>query len=221
MFPSAQPRRIPLPRHWTGVVRSAVVHTIALAQYAAVYTRCWARERSPKRSPARACTWPLPPWDACSRAETAGQPTAQLVGRRERRRRADRHGQAAQPRVARRPDRGADRLGFLVPVAAAGAAAAVAVLLVAGRRRRPLLPPRDGLHGDERAADLRICPRPSGPRDCPGETDAQVHRLRPWAAVRLQAASVPGAAARASSGRATGRWASTARLPSSSGSFSR
>ena len=30
--------RIPLPKGWTHHVRSAVVHVISLAQYAAVYT---------------------------------------------------------------------------------------------------------------------------------------------------------------------------------------
>ena len=34
--------RIPLPRGWTSHVRSAVLHVIALAQYATVYTRSWA-----------------------------------------------------------------------------------------------------------------------------------------------------------------------------------
>ncbi len=34
--------RIPLPKSWTRHVRSAVVHVISLAQYAAVYTRSWA-----------------------------------------------------------------------------------------------------------------------------------------------------------------------------------
>ena len=34
--------RIPLPKGWTSHVRSAVLHVIALAQYATVYTRSWA-----------------------------------------------------------------------------------------------------------------------------------------------------------------------------------
>ncbi len=34
--------KIPLPKCWTGQVRSAVVHVISLAQYATVYTRGWA-----------------------------------------------------------------------------------------------------------------------------------------------------------------------------------
>ena len=37
--------RIPLPRHWTGHVRSAILHVIALAQYATVSTRSWAANR--------------------------------------------------------------------------------------------------------------------------------------------------------------------------------
>ncbi len=34
--------KIPLPKSWTKHVRSAVLHVISLAQYAAVYTRSWA-----------------------------------------------------------------------------------------------------------------------------------------------------------------------------------
>ena len=34
--------RIPLPKDWTGNVRSAVLHVISLAQYATAYTRSWA-----------------------------------------------------------------------------------------------------------------------------------------------------------------------------------
>ena len=34
--------QIPLPKSWTGHVRSAVLHVIALAQFATVYTRSWA-----------------------------------------------------------------------------------------------------------------------------------------------------------------------------------
>ena len=34
--------KIPLPKGWTGHVRSAVLHVIGLAQYATVYTRSWA-----------------------------------------------------------------------------------------------------------------------------------------------------------------------------------
>ncbi len=39
--------KIPLPKDWTGNVRSAVLHVIALAQYATAYTRSWAAN-SPK-----------------------------------------------------------------------------------------------------------------------------------------------------------------------------
>ena len=35
---------IPLPRGWKQRVRSAVLHVISLAQYAAVYTRSWAAD---------------------------------------------------------------------------------------------------------------------------------------------------------------------------------
>ena len=34
--------RIPLPKAWTGHVRSAVLHVIGLAQYATAYARSWA-----------------------------------------------------------------------------------------------------------------------------------------------------------------------------------
>ena len=34
--------RIPLPKDWTGNVRSAVLHVISLAQYTTAYTRSWA-----------------------------------------------------------------------------------------------------------------------------------------------------------------------------------
>ena len=34
--------KIPLPKDWTGNVRSAVLHVIGLAQYATAFTRSWA-----------------------------------------------------------------------------------------------------------------------------------------------------------------------------------
>ena len=37
-----KPPTIALPKSWTAHVRSAVLHVIALAQYATVYTRSWA-----------------------------------------------------------------------------------------------------------------------------------------------------------------------------------
>ncbi len=37
-----KPSKIPLPKSWSVHVRSAVLHVIALAQYATVYTRSWA-----------------------------------------------------------------------------------------------------------------------------------------------------------------------------------
>ena len=39
---SLKPPRIPLPKGWIKHVRSAVLHVISLAQYAAVYSRSWA-----------------------------------------------------------------------------------------------------------------------------------------------------------------------------------
>ena len=50
--------KIPLPKDWTGNVRSAVLHVIGLAQYATAYTRSSAIERTTsapstgRRSPA-------------------------------------------------------------------------------------------------------------------------------------------------------------------------
>ena len=41
-MPRRKSPRIPLPKSWKGHVRSAILHVIALAQYAAVYTRSWA-----------------------------------------------------------------------------------------------------------------------------------------------------------------------------------
>ena len=41
-MPRRKAPRIPLPKHWTKHVRSAVLHVLSLAQYAAVYTRSWA-----------------------------------------------------------------------------------------------------------------------------------------------------------------------------------
>jgi hypothetical protein len=37
-----QPPKVSLPKSWTDNVRSAILHVIALAQYATVYTRSWA-----------------------------------------------------------------------------------------------------------------------------------------------------------------------------------
>ena len=39
---NSQGPRVPLPKGWTASVKSAVIHAIALAQYAIVYTRSWA-----------------------------------------------------------------------------------------------------------------------------------------------------------------------------------
>jgi hypothetical protein len=39
-----KPRKVVLPNSWPRSVRSALVHVISLAQYAAVYTRSWAAE---------------------------------------------------------------------------------------------------------------------------------------------------------------------------------
>ena len=41
-MPALPPAEIPLPKSWTRHVRSAMLHVIALAQYAVVYTRSWA-----------------------------------------------------------------------------------------------------------------------------------------------------------------------------------
>ena len=39
-----KPRKLVLPTSWPRSVRSALVHAVALAQYAVVYTRSWAAE---------------------------------------------------------------------------------------------------------------------------------------------------------------------------------
>ena len=38
------PPTIPLPRNWTGHIKSAMLHVIALAQYAITYSRSWAAD---------------------------------------------------------------------------------------------------------------------------------------------------------------------------------
>ena len=44
MAHSTKPPKLVLPTSWPRSVRSALVHVVALAQYAAVYTRSWAAE---------------------------------------------------------------------------------------------------------------------------------------------------------------------------------
>ena len=44
MLAKPQPPRIPLPKNWPGCVKSAVIHTIALAHYSIVYARAWAAD---------------------------------------------------------------------------------------------------------------------------------------------------------------------------------
>ena len=44
MLAKPQPPRIHLPKGWQGCVKSAVLHTIALAHYAIVYARAWATD---------------------------------------------------------------------------------------------------------------------------------------------------------------------------------
>ena len=41
--------QIPLPKAWSTQVKSAVVHVIALAQYALIYSRSWAADGSNQR----------------------------------------------------------------------------------------------------------------------------------------------------------------------------
>lgn len=41
-MPARNPAQIPLPKSWKSHVRSAMLHVISLAQYAAVYSRSWA-----------------------------------------------------------------------------------------------------------------------------------------------------------------------------------
>ena len=44
MYASQQTPKIPLPKGWKRQVRSAVLHVLSLAQYAAAYTRGWATD---------------------------------------------------------------------------------------------------------------------------------------------------------------------------------
>ena len=43
------PPTIPLPKNWTGHVKSAMLHVIALAQYAITYSRSWAADSTNTR----------------------------------------------------------------------------------------------------------------------------------------------------------------------------
>ncbi len=47
--------RIPLPKGWPTRVKSAMLHVISLAQYAAVYTRSWAVDSMNGRVRLKAC----------------------------------------------------------------------------------------------------------------------------------------------------------------------
>jgi hypothetical protein len=44
MLTKPEEPRIPLPKRWQDCVKSAVLHTIALAHYAIVYARAWAAD---------------------------------------------------------------------------------------------------------------------------------------------------------------------------------
>ena len=44
MSRKTSPPSIPLPKNWTGHVKSAMLHVIALAQYAITYSRGWAAD---------------------------------------------------------------------------------------------------------------------------------------------------------------------------------
>ena len=50
MSASQQTPKIPLPKGWKRQVRSAVLHVLSLAQYAAAYTRGWATDASTRAS---------------------------------------------------------------------------------------------------------------------------------------------------------------------------
>ena len=49
MHKNHQTPKVPLPRGWKPSVRSAVLHVLSLAQYAAVYTRGWAADSVNRR----------------------------------------------------------------------------------------------------------------------------------------------------------------------------
>ena len=69
-MPGGQTPRIPLPKHWTRHVRSAVLHVISLAQYAAVYSRSWASDSINERVRLKAESDRLRQESALQREET-------------------------------------------------------------------------------------------------------------------------------------------------------
>src|ERR1039458_5745812 len=49
MSSKSKPPEIPLPKEWGAYVKSAILHMIALAQYALTYSRSWAADSSNQR----------------------------------------------------------------------------------------------------------------------------------------------------------------------------
>ena len=49
MSSKSKPPEIPLPKGWGTYVKSAILHMIALAQYALTYSRSWAADSSNQR----------------------------------------------------------------------------------------------------------------------------------------------------------------------------
>src|ERR1039458_1222278 len=49
MSSKSKPPEIPLPKGWGASVKSAILHVIALAQYALTYSRSWAADSSNQR----------------------------------------------------------------------------------------------------------------------------------------------------------------------------
>src|SRR5271167_4566373 len=49
MSSKSKPAEIPLPKGWGASVKSAILHIIALAQYALTYSRSWAADSSNER----------------------------------------------------------------------------------------------------------------------------------------------------------------------------
>ena len=48
-MPNSADAALPVPKHWTRSIQAALLHVIALAKYALVYTRSWAGNSASQR----------------------------------------------------------------------------------------------------------------------------------------------------------------------------
>ncbi|HEX4589634.1 MAG TPA: hypothetical protein VH120_06875, partial [Gemmataceae bacterium] len=80
MSKSTNPHELVLPTSWSRGVRSALLHVVSLAQYAAVYTRSWASESRNARVRLQADKDQLQQEVALLRAETAHTPPGKFGG---------------------------------------------------------------------------------------------------------------------------------------------